>query len=89
MTLEGENHLESVLWRDSRTGQTMENKIRHIFLMTGVNPNSSWLTGCVVFDAKGFIKIGSDLSPENLNDACWPINRHPYLLETSCLAFLQ
>jgi thioredoxin reductase (NADPH) len=34
-------------------------------------------------DDKGFIRTGNDLSPENLNAASWPLNRPPYLLETS------
>jgi thioredoxin reductase (NADPH) len=34
-------------------------------------------------DAKGFIKTGPDLSPENLSAAGWPLARQPYLLETS------
>ena len=34
-------------------------------------------------DVKGFIKTGSDLSPENLTDARWPLTRQPYLLETN------
>ena len=51
--------------------------------MTGAAPNTSWLDGCVALDAKGFIKTGSDLSPENLSAARWPLARQPYLLETS------
>ena len=53
------------------------------FLMTGAAPNTSWLDGCVVLDDKGFIKTGTDLSPENLSTARWPLARPPYLLETS------
>ena len=51
--------------------------------MTSADPNTSWLNGCVALDAKGFIKTGPDLSPENLSVAHWPIARQPYLLETS------
>jgi thioredoxin reductase (NADPH) len=36
-----------------------------------------------MLDSKGFIKTGSDLSPENLSAAGWPLTRQPYLLETS------
>ena len=53
--------------------------------MTGAAPNTSWLDGCVALDAKGFIKTGSDLSPENLSAARWPLARQPYLLETTLL----
>jgi len=51
--------------------------------MTGADPNTRWLNGCVVLDAKGFIKTGADLSAENLSSARWPLARPPYLLETS------
>jgi thioredoxin reductase (NADPH) len=81
--LEGEAHLESVHWRNNKTEQYEEHKIRHVFLMTGATPNTSWLDGCVVLDDKGFIKTGTDLSPENLSTARWPLARPPYLLETS------
>ena len=83
VALEGGDHLESVRWRNSQTGQTEEHKIRHVFVMTGAAPNTRWLDGCVALDAKGFIKTGTDLSPENLSAARWPLARPPYLLETS------
>jgi len=83
VALEGGNHLESVRWRNSQTGQTEEYKIRHVFVMTGADPNTGWLNGCVALDARGFIKTGPDLSPENLSAAHWPLARQPYLLETS------
>ena len=51
--------------------------------MTGANPNTSWLDGCVALDNKGFIMTGSDLSEENLSVSRWPLARQPHLLETS------
>ena len=83
VALEGDDHLESVRWRNSQTGKTEEHKISHVFVMTGAAPNTHWLDGCVALDAKGFIKTGPDLSPENLSAARWPLARPPYLLETS------
>jgi thioredoxin reductase (NADPH) len=83
VALEGGDHFESVRWRNSQTGKTEEHKISHIFVMTGAAPNTHWLDGCVALDAKGFIKTGPDLSPENLSAARWPLARPPYLLETS------
>ena len=43
--LEGGDHLESVRWRNNKTEQYEEHKIRHVFLMTGAAPNTSWLDG--------------------------------------------
>jgi thioredoxin reductase (NADPH) len=83
VALEGGDHLESVRWQNNQTGQTEEHKIRHVFVMTGADPNTSWLDGCVVLDSKGFIKTGPDLLPEDLSAARWALARPPYLLETS------
>jgi thioredoxin reductase (NADPH) len=83
IAVEGGNHLDSVYWRNSQTGQTEKHEIRHIFVMTGADPNTRWLNGCIALDAKGFIKTGPDLSPDNLSAASWPLPRQPYLLETS------
>ncbi|MGC1133457.1 MAG: NAD(P)/FAD-dependent oxidoreductase [Nitrososphaeraceae archaeon] len=83
IALQGGDHLESVRWRNNQTGVTEEHKVRHVFLMTGATPNTGWLNGCVILDSKGFIKTGSDLSPEELSTARWPIARPPSLLEAS------
>ena len=81
--LEGVDHLERVTVRNTQTGKTEERNIAHVFVMTGANPNTAWLDGCVVLDNKGFIKTGPDLSSEDLSGAHWPLSRRPYLLETS------
>src|SRR6476661_6590743 len=83
VAVEGGDHLEFVRWHNNQTGQTEEHKIRHIFVMTGADPNTTWLDGCVALDDKGFIKTGLNLSPDNLSAAGWPLTRQPYLLETS------
>lgn len=81
--LEGLDHLERVTLRNTQTGGTEEKNVAHVFVMTGANPNTAWLNGCVVLDNKGFIKTGPDLSAEELAGAHWPLGRRPYLLETS------
>ena len=83
VALEGGDHLESVRWRNSQTGETEEHKISHVFVMTGADPNTRWLDGRVTLDTKGFIMTGPDLLQENLSTAGWPLTRQPYLLETS------
>jgi thioredoxin reductase (NADPH) len=83
VALEGNDHLERVQWRDNRTGKIETRDIRHIFVMTGAIPNTAWLGGCVLVDAKGFIRTGTDLSRDTLTNAGWPLTRPPHLLETS------
>jgi thioredoxin reductase (NADPH) len=81
--LEGGEHLERVRWRNNQTGEEVARPISHVFVMTGAVPNTRWLEGCVALDAKGFIKTGPDLSPDDLAAARWPLPRPPHLLETS------
>jgi thioredoxin reductase (NADPH) len=75
--LEGEAHLERVRWRNVKTGKTETHEIRHLFVMTGAEPNTAWLQGCLSLDPKQFIKTGADLGSD------WPLRRVPGLLETS------
>src|SRR6185295_6188835 len=83
VALEGGDRLERVRLRDRQTGSVESRDIRHVFVMTGAVPNTGWLDGCVALDAKGFIKTGPDLSPDDLAAAAWPLPRPPYLLETN------
>jgi thioredoxin reductase (NADPH) len=82
VALEGNGHLERVQWRDG-TGAVTSHDVRHVFLMTGAEANTAWLNNCVTLDEKGFIKTGPDLTQEDLAAAQWPLERSPYLLETS------
>ena len=81
--LEGNGHLEQVAWRTGRDGPVQKQRIRHVFTMTGAEPSTKWLAGCLALDAKGFIKTGAALSPDELAAAKWPLRRSPYLLETA------
>ena len=83
VAVEGDNHLDSVSWQNSQTGKTEKHEIHRVFVMTGADPNTCWLDGCIALDAKGFITTGPDLLPENLSAADWPLARQPYLLETT------
>jgi thioredoxin reductase (NADPH) len=81
--LEGNDALERVTLRNNQTGEEQVREVRHVFLMTGATPNTRWLQGCVYVDAKGFVRTGRDLGPEDLVAAHWPLQRAPYLMETT------
>ena len=83
ISLAGNDHLETVEWRNCKTRETEAHSITALFSMIGAVPNSGWLEGCVACNDEGFIKTGPDLSAEDLNQAKWPLRRAPYLLETS------
>src|SRR3989440_11513154 len=81
--LEGTGGLERVRWRELDTGRSQTPPIRHLLLMTGADPDTSWLKGCVALDDKNFVNNGADLHPNELEAAGWPLARRPELLETS------
>jgi thioredoxin reductase (NADPH) len=70
-------------WRHLDSGEQETHDIRNLFLMTGADPNTDWLAGCLVLDDKKFVKTGADLLPEDLATARWALPRRPHLLETS------
>jgi thioredoxin reductase (NADPH) len=80
--VEGDEHLERVSWTTDGSSAEPHN-IRHVFVMTGAEPCTKWLEGCVTMDSRGFIKTGPDLSRDDLQAAQWPLSRQPHLLETS------
>jgi thioredoxin reductase (NADPH) len=82
VALEGDGHLERVQCRDA-TGASTSHVIKHVFLMTGAEANTGCLNGRVTLDEKGFIKTGSDLTRHDLAAAQWPLERSPFLFETS------
>jgi thioredoxin reductase (NADPH) len=58
--------LDSLRWRDRKTGAETQKDIRHLFLFIGAAPNTDWLASCEVLrDEKGFIRTdaGRPLQP--------------------------
>jgi len=80
--LDGDTHLERVKWRDKDNRESTTQSIRHVFIMTGASPRTEWLRGCLSLDDKGFILTGRDLDAVK-QDRAWPLERSPYMLETS------
>jgi thioredoxin reductase (NADPH) len=54
--------------RNRRTQETTHLPIRHVFIFTGAEPNTAWLSGCLALDEKGYILTG----PQSENDATAP-----------------
>jgi thioredoxin reductase (NADPH) len=82
-SLEGDHGLERIAWQHIDSGERQTHAIRNLFLMTGADPNTAWLEGCLVSDDKKFVKTGADLGPDDLASGRWPLTRRPYLMETS------
>jgi thioredoxin reductase (NADPH) len=50
-----------------------------LFLMIGARPRTDWLPAEIARDSRGFVLTGPDLG----DDGGWPLERRPFLLETS------
>ena len=81
--LEGDSSLERVTWHCTLDNRTETSPMRHVFLMTGAVPNTSWLDGCLALDEKGFVRTGTDLHTDDMAPSPWPLARQPYMFETS------
>ena len=78
----GTNRLDTLELLDSTAGTTERVPAHHLFVFLGATPRTSWLKDTVACDERGFIVTGSDLAKTDfLRD--WPLERPPYLLETS------
>jgi thioredoxin reductase (NADPH) len=75
----GEDSLEAIDVRDSRTGETRTRRSDALFIMIGADAETAWLPPEIALDANGYVLTGADAQLSGT----WPLERDPYLLETS------
>lgn len=62
-----QSELERVAWRHRRTQATTSRSIRHLFLLIGAEPNTSWLSECeIAVDNKGFVRADAFAAGDRL-----------------------
>lgn len=79
----GTGRLESLVLKDSSTGETQTIAAGALFVLIGAKPRTEWLPASILRDEHGFIFTGTDLPniDDTTNNAMtW---RRPLLLETS------
>jgi thioredoxin reductase (NADPH) len=81
--VDGDGHLESLVLRDSVSGDEETAATSHLFVFIGASPTTEWLGDGVVRDRRGFILTGPDLTRTGRPPAGWTPEREPYYLETS------
>ena len=81
--VEGNTHLECVTIRDKVTGQEETKVAAALFVFIGAMPCTEWLNGVVTMDRRGFVLTGSQLLVDGKLPKDWPLDRPPYLLESS------
>jgi thioredoxin reductase (NADPH) len=77
----GEDHLESVTLRSNDGTETVK-EAGGLFIFIGARPHSDFLAGVVARNRQGFIITGPDLLTPDVEPK-WPLERDPFLLETS------
>ncbi len=82
--LVGDEHIEALAVRDNRTDSQRRMDVSHLFIFIGAQPGTAFLDDEVALDEKGFVLTGDDLDAATLQSSRWPLERRPYLLETSC-----
>jgi thioredoxin reductase (NADPH) len=74
----GSGRLERITLRDRERGTTEEVAADALYVMIGARPQTEWLDGTVARDGQGYVLTGRDL-----DQASWPLERPPMLMETS------
>ena len=83
VAVEGEDHLERITAKNTRTGETETVPAHSLFIFIGAVPTTDWLDGVVERDERGFLLSGPDLMQEGKRPDGWRPDRDPFLLETS------
>lgn len=82
-SVSGDGRLEAVTIKDYAAGTSETLPAAALFVYIGAEPHTDWLAGVVERDARGFILTGTDLMHHGKHPAGWPLDRDPFLLETS------
>ena len=75
----GADSLEAIEIRNSDTGASTRLHSGGLFLFIGADAETAWLPEEIALDRHGYVLTGPDMQAT----ADWPLDRDPYLLETS------
>jgi thioredoxin reductase (NADPH) len=77
--MHGNERLSSLTLRTPRGEESRD--ASSLFIFIGAAPKTDWLPAEVTRDNKGFVLAGPDIKMKS--GSKWPLDREPYLLETS------
>ncbi|MDQ4078626.1 MAG: FAD-dependent oxidoreductase [Chloroflexota bacterium] len=79
----GENRLEAITLCNNQTSKSETVPAAGLFIFIGAVPHTSLVAGVVERNPAGFILTGRDLIRDDKPPKSWPLQRDPFLLETS------
>ena len=75
----GSSSLSTIDVHDAVTGETIRMPSGGLFIFIGADAETGWLPAEIALDRHGFVLTGTDVREAGH----WPLDRDPYLLETS------
>jgi thioredoxin reductase (NADPH) len=81
--VKGDVRLEAIVVQHLESGALEEIESTGMFIFIGARPHSDFLRGIVGLDARGFVLTGPDVVAADDLPVPWPLERDPYLMETS------
>ena len=79
----GDKTLEAVNVVDHRTGEHRHLQVRALFVFTGADPPTDWLSGVLALDARGFVLTGAEAQACSVPELWQSQGRDCLTLETS------
>jgi thioredoxin reductase (NADPH) len=79
----GESSLESVIVKSTDSGERRTIPVSAMFIFIGVQPHTDSFAGLLERDEAGFVFTGTDLPQEYGRPRGWPLERAPFMFETS------
>jgi thioredoxin reductase (NADPH) len=79
----GTDHLEWLALVDRASGEQERVTANWLYAFIGAFPRTDWLGDTIARDGRGFILTGPDITTLSGDASRWPLQRPPYLLETS------
>ena len=74
----GDDHLEGIVVADKASGETATRQASALFILIGADAETTWLPSAILCDERGYVLTGRDAKTDQ-----WPLERYPYILETS------
>jgi len=79
----GSDHLEWLTLVDRERGAEEDVTANWLYAFIGAQPRTDWLGDAVARDEHGFVLTGPDVVTQGGDGRSWPLQRPPFLLETS------
>jgi thioredoxin reductase (NADPH) len=82
--VEGQQRLEAIVVEHQDTGELVSEPASAVFAFIGADAQTAWLPDHLIRDDQGYVCTGRDVMDlVARNQGAWPLDRDPFLLETS------